>query len=113
MHSISRKYSNQQIFQYSKKHKNLKEQRKTQRISWNEKRCAENAKISGEIRERNTQHDKHKKKCSVVWIAKKAKGSCLDVVHTLLDDILPNHRSIEPQASELKNRFIQTFHTGS
>jgi hypothetical protein len=45
------------IFQYSKKHKNLKGQRKTQRISWNEKRCAENAKISGEIRETNTQHD--------------------------------------------------------
>jgi hypothetical protein len=54
MHNNSRKYLNQQIFQYSKKHRNLKEQRKTQRISGNEKRCAENAKISGEIREKNT-----------------------------------------------------------
>jgi hypothetical protein len=40
-----------------KKKKNLKEQRKTQRISWNEKRCADNVKILGEIREKNTQHD--------------------------------------------------------
>jgi hypothetical protein len=61
MHNISRKYSNQQIFQYSRKHKNLKKQRKTRRILWNEKRYAENAKISGEICERNTQHDKNKK----------------------------------------------------
>jgi hypothetical protein len=62
MHNISRKYSNQQMFQYAKKKskkkkKNLKEQRKTQRISWNEKRCADNVKILGEIREKNTQHD--------------------------------------------------------
>jgi hypothetical protein len=57
MHNISRKYSNQQIFQYFNKHKNLKEQRKTHKISWNKKRCVENAKISGEIREKNTQHD--------------------------------------------------------
>jgi len=57
MHNISREYSNQQIFQYSKKHKTLKEHRKTHQIPWNEKRCAENAKISGEIREINTQHD--------------------------------------------------------
>jgi hypothetical protein len=62
MHNMSRKYFNQQIFQYFIKYKNLKEQRKTQRISRNEKRCVENAKISGEIRERNTQHDKNKKK---------------------------------------------------
>jgi hypothetical protein len=62
MHNILRKYSNQQIFQYCKSTKNLKEQRKTQSISWNEKRCAENAKISREIRERNTQHGKNKKK---------------------------------------------------
>jgi hypothetical protein len=41
----------------SEKHKNLKEQRKTKRLPWNEKRCAENAKISREIREKNTQHD--------------------------------------------------------
>jgi hypothetical protein len=54
MHNISRKYSNQQMFQYSKKHKNLKEQRKIQRMSWNEKKCAKNAKISGEIHEKNT-----------------------------------------------------------
>jgi hypothetical protein len=52
MHNISRKYSGQQIFQYSNKHRNSKEQRKTQKISWNEKRCAENAKISEEIREK-------------------------------------------------------------
>jgi hypothetical protein len=57
MHNISRKYSNHQIFQYSKKHKNLKEQRKIQQIPWNEKKCAENAKISREIREKNIQHD--------------------------------------------------------
>jgi hypothetical protein len=56
MHNISRKYSNQQIFKYSNKYKNLTEQKKTQQISWNEKRCAENAKILGEIREKNTQH---------------------------------------------------------
>jgi hypothetical protein len=57
MHNISRKFSNQQIFEYSKKHKNLKEQRKIQRRSWNEKRCVENDRISGEICETNTQHD--------------------------------------------------------
>jgi hypothetical protein len=57
MHNISRKYSNQQIFQYSKKHKNVKEQRKTKRIPRNEKRCAENAKILEENREKNTQFD--------------------------------------------------------
>jgi hypothetical protein len=44
------------IFQYSKKHKNLKEQRKIQRISWTEKRCAENIRIFGEIRETNIKH---------------------------------------------------------
>jgi len=54
MHNISREYSNHQIFKYSKKHKNLKEQRKIQYISWNEKRCAKNAKILGEIRMKNT-----------------------------------------------------------
>jgi len=73
MHNISRKYSNQQIFQYSKKHKNLKEQRKTQRISWNEKRCSENAKILGEIHERNTQHD-NKKKMQCCANGKESKG---------------------------------------
>jgi hypothetical protein len=52
-----KKNSNHQIFQYSKKHKNLKEERKLQQIPWNEKKCAENAKISGEILEKNTQHD--------------------------------------------------------
>jgi hypothetical protein len=46
------KYSN-----VLKKHENLKEQRKTQQIPWNEKRCAKNAKISEEILEKNTQHD--------------------------------------------------------
>jgi len=45
IHNISREYFNHQIFQYSKKHKNLKEQRKIQQIPWNEKKCAENAKI--------------------------------------------------------------------
>jgi hypothetical protein len=47
MHNISRKYSNHQIFQYSKKHRNLKEQRKIHQIPWNEKRCAKNAKNLG------------------------------------------------------------------
>jgi hypothetical protein len=56
MHNISRKYSNQQIFQYSNEDKNFQEQRKTQKISWNEKRCVENAKILREIHEKNT-HD--------------------------------------------------------
>jgi hypothetical protein len=55
--TISQKNSNHQIFQYSKKHKNLKEQRKTQQIPWNEKKCLENIKISGKICEKNTQHD--------------------------------------------------------
>jgi hypothetical protein len=50
MHNISRKYSNHQLFEYSKKHKNLEEQRKIQQIPWNEKRCAKNAKISRKIR---------------------------------------------------------------
>jgi hypothetical protein len=40
-----------------KKHKNLKEQRKTQQLPWNEKRCAKNVKISREIHEKNSQHD--------------------------------------------------------
>jgi hypothetical protein len=56
MYNISRKYSNQQIFQYSKNHKNLKEQKKIKRIPWNEKRRAENAKISRENREKNTHN---------------------------------------------------------
>jgi predicted Fe-S protein YdhL (DUF1289 family) len=66
MHNISRKYFIQQIFQNSKKHKNLKEKRKTQRISWNENICVENAKILGEINKRNTQHYKYKKKNAVL-----------------------------------------------
>jgi hypothetical protein len=45
------KYFSQEIFHYFKKY-NLKEQRKTKRIQWNEKRCVENAKILGEIREK-------------------------------------------------------------
>jgi hypothetical protein len=52
-----KKNSNHQMFQYSKKHKNLKEERKIQQIPWNEKKCVENAKISGEIGDKNTQHD--------------------------------------------------------
>jgi hypothetical protein len=63
------KYSN-----ILKKYKNLKEQRKTQQIPWNEKRCTKNAKISGEIHEKNTQHDMiNQYKCSGVRMAKKAK----------------------------------------
>jgi hypothetical protein len=62
------------IFQYFKKQKNLKEQRKTQRILWNEKRCAENTKISREIRERNTQHDKNRKKMQCYVNGKESKG---------------------------------------
>jgi len=74
MHIISKTYSNQQIFQYSKKHKNLQEQRKIQRISWNEKRCSENAKISREIHKKNTQHYMiNQQKCSAVWMAEKAR----------------------------------------
>jgi hypothetical protein len=57
-----KKYSNQYIFHYSKKHNNLKERRKTMIIQWNKKRCVENVKISGEICEKNIQHDKNKKK---------------------------------------------------
>jgi len=56
MHNILRKYFNQQIFQYSKTHKNLKERRKTKRIPRNEKRRAENAKISRENHEKNTHN---------------------------------------------------------
>jgi hypothetical protein len=58
-----------------KKKKNLKEQRKTQRISWNEKRCADNVKILGEIREKNTQHDMiNQWKYSGVRLAGKESG---------------------------------------
>jgi hypothetical protein len=66
MHNISRKYLNQQIFQYSKK---LKEQRKTQRRSWNEKKCVENNKILGEIREKKHTiwHDKSMKMQKCVY----------------------------------------------
>jgi hypothetical protein len=72
MHNISRKYPNQQLFQYSKSKKNLKEQRKTQRRSWNEKRCTKNAKIAGEIREKNTQHDMiNQQKCRDMCMAEK------------------------------------------
>jgi hypothetical protein len=57
-----------------KKHKSLKEQRKTQQIPWNEKRCAKNAKILEEIYEKNTQHDMiNQYKCSGVWMPEKAK----------------------------------------
>jgi hypothetical protein len=56
---------------------------------------------------------KIRKKCSAVRMAKKAKGSRLNVVHTRPDGILPNHRLTEPQASRLKNRSVRTFHTGS
>jgi hypothetical protein len=66
MHKISRKYSNQQIFKYFEKHKNLKEQRKTKRLPRNEKRSAENAKLLGEICETNTQHDMINQKNAVV-----------------------------------------------
>jgi hypothetical protein len=66
MHNISRKYSNKKIFQYYEKHENLKELWKTKKLPRNEKRCAENAKISGEILEK-TAH----KKCSAVWMAEK------------------------------------------
>jgi len=49
------KYANK-IFQIlknkKKKKKKKKKQRKTQRRSWNEKRCAENAKILEEIRKK-------------------------------------------------------------
>jgi hypothetical protein len=44
-----------------------------------------------------------KKKCSVVRMAKKAKGLRPNVVHTPPDGILSNHRSTKPHASGLKN----------
>jgi hypothetical protein len=44
------KYSN--ILKAQKLKKKKKKQRKTQRRSWNEKRCAENAKILEEIRKK-------------------------------------------------------------
>jgi hypothetical protein len=47
--NISRKYSN-----ILKSTRTLKEQRKTHQKPWNEKRCAKNAKISREIREKNS-----------------------------------------------------------
>jgi hypothetical protein len=81
MHNLSRKYSN-----ILKNHKNLKEQRKIQQIPWNEKKCAKNAKISGEIHKKNTQHDMiNQYKCSGVWMAEKAKRrikTCKDRVRT-------------------------------
>jgi hypothetical protein len=55
---------------------------------------------------------KIREKCSVVRMAKKAKGSRPNVVHTRPDGILSNHRSTEPQASRLKNRYVWMFHTG-
>jgi hypothetical protein len=59
---------------FLKSTKKLKEQRKTQQIPWNEKRCAKNAKISGEIHEKNTKHDMiNQYKCSGVRMAEKAK----------------------------------------
>lgn len=74
-HTISQE--NIPINKYSnilKKHTNLKEQRKTQQIPWNEKGCAKNAKILEEIHEKNIQHDTiNQYKCSGVWMAKKAK----------------------------------------
>jgi hypothetical protein len=60
MHNILRKYSNHQIFKYSNKHKNLKEQRKIQQIPWNEKICAKNAKKleKNPWQKHTTWHDK-------------------------------------------------------
>jgi hypothetical protein len=56
---------------------------------------------------------KFEKKCSAVRMEKKAKGSRSDVVHTCLDSILQNHKSTEPHAFGLNNRYVRTFHTRS
>jgi hypothetical protein len=56
---------------------------------------------------------KVRKKCSVVRMAKKAKGLCPNVLLMRQDGILSNHRSTEPCASGLKNRSVQTVHTRS
>jgi hypothetical protein len=61
MHNISRKYSN-----ILKSARTVKEQKKTHQKLWNEKGCAKNAKISGEIRQKNSQHDKTRAQCSAV-----------------------------------------------
>jgi hypothetical protein len=44
------------------------------RRSWNEKRCARNAKISGVILEQNTQHDKINENNAMLcdWLRKQA-----------------------------------------
>jgi hypothetical protein len=53
MHNISRKYPNK----YSSilKAQRLKRITEDTKKSWDEKRCATNAKISGEIHEKNTK----------------------------------------------------------
>jgi hypothetical protein len=56
MHNISKKNYNQQILQYSKSTKTKKNNRRHNE-DHGMRRCAKNAKISGEIHEKNTQHD--------------------------------------------------------
>jgi hypothetical protein len=62
---------------------------KTKRIQWNDKRCAEKDKISGEIRKKmhTTRHDKtiRRKKCSGVRLVEKVMGLRPDVLLTSPD----------------------------
>jgi hypothetical protein len=57
MHNISRKYLNQQIFQYSKSKKTLKNNGRHNEDHGMRRDVQRMPKISGKIHEKNTQHD--------------------------------------------------------
>jgi len=72
--TISQKYSNQQIFKYSKKNKNLKEQRKTREYHGMRRDVQKMPKSRKKIQERNIQNDKNKRKMQCCADGKEIKG---------------------------------------
>jgi hypothetical protein len=70
--------------------------------------------ISRENSERKRiQHNMIEQAKSSVCLAKKAKSSLPDVVHTCPDCMLSDKRSTEPRVFERKNMFVRTLHTRS
>jgi hypothetical protein len=70
-------------------------------------------KSQDQSKRKHTQHNMIEQTKSSVCLADKAKSSRLDVVHTHLDNMLSDKRSIEPSTSGLKNMSIWTLHTRS
>jgi hypothetical protein len=70
-------------------------------------------KSRDQSKRKHTQHNMIEQAKSSVCLAKKAKSSRPDVVHTHPDGMLSNKRSIEPSASRRMNMSVQTLHTRS